>query len=123
MSYTETHVSKFKIVALGKQNVLDYIKENKLEDEFYIDDENPEYFWIETTDYKNSKYEVDDNGEWLIKYDLHEVSDDSDDYVTCYPTFDGGYVLNARFYNGGVSWWEIIDDEIKKILKQKNEEN
>ena len=88
MSQTETHVGKFKILAKGKDNILEYIKEHNIESE-------SEYYNIL-------------DGDVLIEYIEHKKYDEDTYLMEFTKNEDGTIDFVIQFYNGGCCLSEAL---------------
>ena len=99
MSQTETHIGKFKILAKGKDNILEYIKEHNIEKFFDIDE-----YYIES---ESERYDILD-GDILIEYIEHKEYGEDDDLVKFTKNEDGTINFMIQFYNGGCCLQEAL---------------
>ena len=96
MSQTETHIGKFKILAKGKDNILEYIKEHNID----------KFFDVNYNNYITSESEYYDilNGDTLIEYG------EDDSLVEFTKNEDGTIDFLVQFYNGGCCLQEVLED-------------
>lgn len=99
MSQTEIHIGKFKILAKGENNILEYIKEHNLEKFFDIN----EYYIEPESEY----YDILDGG-ILIEYIEHKKYGEYDDLVEFTKNEDGTINFMVQFYNGGCCLQEAL---------------
>lgn len=93
------HIGKFKILAKGKDNILEYIKEHNIEkffdvNKYYIEPES-EYYDI-----------LDDD--ILIEYIEHKKYGEDDSLVEFTKNEDGTVNFMVQFYNGGCCLQEAL---------------
>ncbi len=100
MSQTETHIGKFKILAKGKDNILEYIKEHNIDKFFDIDGR-----YIES---ESEYYDVLD-GYTLIEYIEHRKYGEDDSLVEFAKNEDGTIDFLVQFYNGGCCLTEALE--------------
>ena len=99
MSQTETHIGKFKILAKGRNNILEYIKEHNIEKFF-----NTNTHYIES---ESEYYDILD-GDILIEYIEHREYDEDDSIVEFTKNEDGTIDFLVQFYNGGCCLQEAL---------------
>lgn len=101
MSQTETHIGKFKILAKGKDNILEYIKEHNID----------KFFDVNYNNYITSESEYYDilNGDTLIEYVEHREYGEDDSLVEFTKNEDGTIDFLVQFYNGGCCLTEALE--------------
>ena len=99
MSQTETHIGKFKILAKGKDNILEYIKEHNIDKFFDIDKH-----YIES---ESEYYDILD-GDILIEYIEHREYGEDDDLIEFTKNEDGTIDFLVQFYDGGCCLQEAL---------------
>lgn len=124
MSFTEAWSGKFKILAIGTEEVLEKMKECDLEEgkNVYIDRYKDEIEWIESD---LGKYEFvkihDKNCPYYKQFALLEIVDIAqldDNYHTHYKKSEDGTIdFDTRFHNGG---WCLSDSFEEIVLNEIN---
>ena len=105
MSYTETHFGKFKVLARGRENINNYIKEHNLE----VDDPNCKDLYPINDKYCIT-YPYDRNKqECLIEFINHEEFEE-EGFAKFYNNKDGTIDFAVQFYNGGCCLGEALGD-------------
>lgn len=99
MSQIETHCGKFKILAKGKDNILEYIKEHNTEKFFDVN----KYYIGSESEY----YDILD-GDILIEYIEHKKYDEDESLVEFTKNEDGTIDFLIQFYNGGCCLQEAL---------------
>lgn len=106
MSWTETHFGKFKVLARGKENINNYIKEHNIE----VDDPDCEDLYPIDNKYCIT-YPFDKNKqECLIEFINHEKFNYDEGFAKFIKNDDGTINFVVQFYNGGCCLGEALGD-------------
>ena len=114
MSYTETHIGTFKVIARGKENVKKYLTSNNIP--FTEDKWNGIELEYDYEHYKDRKYElirrnIDKNSfeDILIEFIRHiDYGENSPGIEEFYTNEDGTVDFTVQFYNGGTYLGEVL---------------
>ena len=105
MSYTETHFGTFKILARGRENINNYIKEHNLE----VDDDNCNDPYPTNDKYCITYPYYKDKEECLIEFIEHEEFFD-EGFAKFIKNKDDTITFAVQFYNGGCCLSEALGD-------------
>jgi len=107
--------AKIKIIAKGSEKVLEEMRNilnnNGVSEDKYLTYGTKEYF----RDMYYDDYVIGDS--FLGKYEDHEEIRDSYDFCEFNKIDDDTYYCHALFYNGGTCFSEIVENQIKKDMK------
>lgn len=115
MSYTETHFGKFKVLARGRENINNYIKENNIE----VDDPNDKNLYPVDDKYCITYPYYEDDVECLIEFIEHTDLDDGNGFSKYSENPDGTIDFVVQFYNGDCWLGEALSDFEHELKKQK----
>lgn len=109
MSYIETHFGKFKVLARGRENINNYIKEHNIE----VDDPNFNDLYPIDDKYCITYPYNKDNQECLIEFIDHEEYRE-EGFAKFIKNEDETISFATQFYNGGCCLGEALGNFEKK---------